>query len=301
MANKFTKEDFEKKINIFFPEWNHEIISFLGYKQPAFLKCLGCGKELYFEKASDISRKINICSCYKKFKNYHEKIKYYGSLFNFDILYDGPAQEKKVIQCKNCGAVMHRSLVSILNTPDHCDNCHKYREGILHYSKEEAQKRLNENFYGEYILIEYNGMEKKAMLKHCNCGYVFSIRNFGDLFRGRNRGCPKCYQFKSRGEQEIRNFLDKNNIDYIPQKTFSPLNKSKYRFDFFLPLYNMAIEYNGEQHYRDNGFFKDGLETIQKRDNIKKKFCEENGIELLIIKYTDLKKIPAILSARFND
>lgn len=301
MANHFSLEEFKQRIELFFPEWEYEVISFQGCKKPCVIKCLHCGQEKELTKANDISRKINICSCYKKFKNYHEKLEYLGQKCGFKILWDGPATQKKRIQCLRCGTIMERSLVSLLNTPEHCDNCHKYRTGISHYSLEEVQERLDEDFKEEYQLLEFQGMSKKALLKHRNCGYVFSIRELGDLFEGRNRGCPKCYQFKSLGEQKIRNYLDEKQISYIPQKTFAPLNKTKYRFDFFLPDYNLAIEYQGEQHFRDNQFFKEELNTIQKRDNIKRQYCQTNNIELLEIKYTELKNIKAILDSRFND
>ena len=301
MANKFSELEFTERIHLFFPNWEFEIISFNGYKKPATIKCLYCGNIISLKKASDISRKINICACHKNFKDYHEKLKYLGEKCDFDILYDGPATQKKKIKCKNCGCVMERSLVSLLNTPEHCDNCHKYRTGVSHYSLEEVQNKLDISFSKEYQLLQYKGMTKEALLKHNNCGYVFKIRELGDLFEGRNRGCPKCYQFKSIGEQKIRNYLDNRNIEYIPQKTFAPLNKSKYRFDFYLPKYNIAIEYQGEQHFRDNGFFKDNLTAIQKRDEIKRNYCKENNIELLEIKYTELQNIDAILDSRFND
>ena len=83
------------------------------------------------------------------------------------------------------------------------------------------------------------------------------------------------------------NFLEEQKIHYIPQKTFSPLNKSKYRFDFYIPKYNLAIEYQGEQHFRDNSFFKDGLDVVQKRDEVKRNYCKENKIDLLEISYKD--------------
>ena len=79
------------------------------------------------------------------------------------------------------------------------------------------------------------------------------------------------------------------------------MNKSKYRFDFYLPDYNLAIEYQGEQHYRDNGFFKDKLEVIQRRDEIKRKYCQENNIKLLEISYKDFKNINQIITSRLND
>ena len=301
MANKFSLEDFKGKINLSFPDWEYEILEFNGFKKPAKVKCKKCGKEIILNKASDITRKVNVCSCYKKFKNYHDKIQYLGRECSFKILFDGPATQKKKIKCLKCGHIMERSLVSLLNTPEHCDNCHKYREGVSHYSKDEVQEKLDKAFLCQYELLEYKGITKEALLKHLNCGYIFKIRELGDLFEGRNRGCPKCFQFKSLGEQRIKAFLEQNKISFIPQKTFSPLNKSKYRFDFFLPDYNLAIEYQGEQHYRDNGYFKDRLDAIQRRDLVKKKYCIENGIELLEIKYTELKNIEAILFSRFND
>lgn len=301
MTNKFSTEEFKQRIDLLFPEWNYEILEFNGYKKKAIVKCLGCNNIINLSKASDIARKVNVCSCYKKFKNYHEKLKYLGEKCNFEILFDGPASQKKKIKCLNCGCIMERSVVSLLNTPEHCDKCHKYRTGVTYYSKKEAQQKLDIFFNNQYELLEYKGMTKSALLKHLNCGYIFQIRELGDLFEGRNRGCPKCYQFKSAGEQRIRDYLDKKGISYIPQKTFAPLNKSKYRFDFFLPEFNLAIEYQGEQHFRDNNFFKDKLSAVQNRDNIKKQYCLNNNIELLEIKYTQLKQIESILDSRFND
>ena len=298
---KMTLQEFSKRIENVFPEWKYDVIMFNGYKSEAEIKCIRCGQIIKLKKASDLFRKINACKCSKYFKNNHDKLKYLSEHYNFNILFDGPATKKKEIQCKKCNLIMKRSLNSILCTPWHCDNCNNYAKGKSPYSKDYIQKQLNIKFNNQYELLKYNGMTKDAMLKHLNCGFIFKIRELGDLFEGRNRGCPKCYQFKSQGEQSIMNYLDKNNINFIPQKTFAPLNKSKYRFDFYLPDFNIAIEYQGEQHYRDNEFFKDSLSTIQRRDKIKKQYCIDNNIELIEIKYTDLKNIPIILDSRLND
>ena len=53
--------------------------------------------------------------------------------------------------------------------------------------------------------------------------------------------------------------------------------------DFFLPDYNLAIECQGEQHFKPMEYFG-GEEEYEKRallDKIKKSYCEENGIKLL--------------------
>lgn len=301
MANKFTEKDYTERIALLFPDWKFSILSFNGMKQPAQVKCELCGQILNFTKASDICRKLNVCDCYHYFKNQHDKLEYLSHMCNFSIIEDPINNQIKTVQCNKCGTIMRRQWMSILMTPSHCDNCNKYREGIPQISKEEAQQKINMACFEEYELLDYLGMQKTAKLRHKNCGFIFNIRNLGDLLNKRNRGCPKCYQFKSKGEQAILAFLEQHNIQYIPQKTFEPLNKSKYRFDFYLPQFNLAIEYQGEQHYRDNGFSSDTLNVVQMRDQVKKQYCIDNNIELLEIPYWEYKNISQILSSRFND
>ena len=99
-------------------------------------------------------------------------------------------------------------------------------------------------------------------------------------------GCPKCNE--SKGEKHISKWLDNNNIQYISQKTFKDCkNERCLPFDFYLPEYNLAIEYQGEQHYRPIDYFggKENFEAQQKRDNIKRDYCKNNNINMLEIPY----------------
>jgi very-short-patch-repair endonuclease len=96
-------------------------------------------------------------------------------------------------------------------------------------------------------------------------------------------GCPKCR--RSKGETEIAVWLKKNNISFEEQKKFNGCkNIAHLRFDFFLPEYNLAIEYNGKQHYHNTYF--GGLEERKRLDLLKRKYCFTNNIKLLEIKYT---------------
>lgn len=101
-------------------------------------------------------------------------------------------------------------------------------------------------------------------------------------------GCSKCSI--SKGESEILSFLEENNIKYISQYKFDGCkNINHLLFDFYLPDYNACIEYNGRQHYEVVDYFG-GMETLNKQkinDDIKVKYCIDNKIKLLIIKYTD--------------
>lgn len=104
------------------------------------------------------------------------------------------------------------------------------------------------------------------------------------------QGCPVCKE--SRGEKEIRDILKENAIIFENQKKFDDCrNINPLPFDFYLPEYNICIEYNGRQHYQtvSNNFFGDEeqLMQTQKRDKIKYHYCKNNDIKLVVIKYDE--------------
>lgn len=101
-------------------------------------------------------------------------------------------------------------------------------------------------------------------------------------------GCPTCR--KSKGEKQIENWMQKNNINYVTQKTFKDCkDKHPLPFDFYLPDYNVCIEYDGKQHFKPIKFFG-GEEAFYKRvehDKIKDDYCKTHGIKLLRISYIE--------------
>lgn len=104
----------------------------------------------------------------------------------------------------------------------------------------------------------------------------------------RGSGCPTCKT--SKGEISIINFLTQNKIKFIYQYTFNDCkNINVLPFDFYLPDYNICIEFNGRQHYMPIEYFggDNTLKLIQKNDKIKKQYCKNNNIKLKIIKYTN--------------
>lgn len=100
------------------------------------------------------------------------------------------------------------------------------------------------------------------------------------------KGCPTCSE--SKGEKFIASVLDDMGIRYVRQKKFDKcFLKKRLSFDFYLEDFNMAIEFDGIQHYkpRDFGGSKDDAynEFIKTkiRDEVKNVYCEESGIILL--------------------
>lgn len=97
-------------------------------------------------------------------------------------------------------------------------------------------------------------------------------------------GCPKCNE--SKGEKAITNWLNKNNILYEPQKRYVDCkDKKPLPFDFYLPEYNVCIEYQGQQHYEPIEYFggKNKFEEQIKKDKIKREYCKKNDIFLFEI------------------
>jgi len=98
-------------------------------------------------------------------------------------------------------------------------------------------------------------------------------------------GCPKCNS--SKGELQVENWLNKNNIKFIPQKRFGDCrNKQPLPFDFYLPELNTCIEYDGIQHFEPI-YGKKNLEQTQINDLIKNKFCKDHRITLIRINFKE--------------
>lgn len=92
-------------------------------------------------------------------------------------------------------------------------------------------------------------------------------------------GCKEC--LNSRLEEKIRVLLQNNQIKYEYEKGFEWLkNVGPMTIDFYLPEYNIAIECQGEQHYRPVKYFGGPGELVKdmKRDEIKEKLLIEHGI-----------------------
>lgn len=134
----------------------------------------------------------------------------------------------------------------------------------------------------DYRLVEYinNNIKVKILCKEHG---VFEQRPADHLS---NKGCPICKE--SKGEREIANWLDIHKIIYVRQHKFNECkNIKELPFDFYLPDYNICIEYHGRQHYEPVSAFggENEFKKLSFRDNIKQSFCSTNKIKLLVINY----------------
>jgi len=80
-----------------------------------------------------------------------------------------------------------------------------------------------------------------------------------------------------------------------PELRFSKSN-SRMEFDVFIPSLNVALEYQGQQHY--NFHFMYGSEKCtQQRDTEKKDACQKIGITLIEIPYWWDRQLPSLMAA----
>lgn len=115
--------------------------------------------------------------------------------------------------------------------------------------------------------------------------------------------CPYCNILK--GEYKISKFLIKNNIKFEIHKTFDNLfgvKGGKLSYDFYLPDYNLLIEFQGEQHKRSVEYFggDEQFKIQQEHDRRKRNYAQNSNIELLEIWYYEFSNIENILNNRLK-
>lgn len=95
-------------------------------------------------------------------------------------------------------------------------------------------------------------------------------------------GCPVCIE--SKGEISIRAFMEKHGIRHIGQYVIKP---HKYRYDFYLPDFNILIEFHGQQHYHPVERFggEKAFEGVVERDKEKRWIAKSLNIPLITLTY----------------
>ena len=196
------------------------------------------------------------------------------------------------------------------NTEFKCNACNSFGQYLI-------------DTYGEDALEKYWDFEKNKNLNpfkisRCSNKKVWikcqkdethdSYYVSCDKFTLRGNRCPICKE--SHGERKIREYLTKNNIEFIPQKTFPKLvgtGNKPLSYDFYIPSKNILIEFQGEQHYRPVDFNNKGMEQAEKNfeiqqehDKRKREYAKQNNIDLLEITYIEEDKIEEILDKIFK-
>ena len=98
----------------------------------------------------------------------------------------------------------------------------------------------------------------------------------------------------SKGEDKIIRLLRAANVRFEREKTFSDLRGGKFRYDFYLPSYNILIEVDGEQHFKQVKVFqKTHSDFLKQQENDRRKnsYALANKIMLIRIPFWELDKL----------
>jgi predicted Zn-ribbon and HTH transcriptional regulator len=204
------------------------------------------------------------------------------------ILINGYSVRRKVkVRYLSCGHIRVNTIRDIGKRP-YCPICVK----AMDRRKRALEFARNIGMYGFVSLHSiYTSMTHDVTVRCNRCGYTWDT-NPGPLAVG--HGCPKCSS--SRGEAMIARILNKYHIAYEYPKKFENLRaKRLLHYDFYLPEYNVLIEYQGGQHYEAVDYFGGDkkFREQQKHDEMKRRYAKKYGYHLLEIsyKYDTLKSI----------
>jgi hypothetical protein len=218
----------------------------------------------------------------------------YGSKFDYSKANFAKIKSPITIVCPTHGE-FNTTPRDHLRSEDGCEGCREDRlskERLTHFL--ELAKAVHGHIY-DYSWVKY--IDNKTPVIICPKHGEFRQRPENHTIM--RQGCPKCRQ--SKGEERILLWLQSHNVQYITQFQIQHSiwdGENPYlhgydgcpeiiplKFDFWLPEYDIFIEFDGRQHREPVEQFggEAGFLDIQRRDAIKNYFCECNKLELLRI------------------
>lgn len=198
---------------------------------------------------------------------------------------------------KKCGKTFKCNPSQFLSG-SRCIYCGK----MFYKSQEYFENEVLQLGEGEYeVLGKYKGSEIKVLMEHKKCGHKYEVKP-GNFLSGKR--CPKCKE--SNGEKLITRFLEENQINYRTQYSFKELvHKRRLKFDFAIFIKGelfCLIEFDGPQHFYGVSLYggEKSLKEQKKRDELKNKFCKEDGYKLIRISYKEINQIDLILNEHLS-
>lgn len=221
-----------------------------------------------------------------------------GDKYDYSLVEYKHGHQKVKIICKKHNYVFLQSPANHCHPFIGCDLCKKEN---MHYTLEDFIKKSKEKHGDKYDYSKVNYINSRHIIE-------IICKKHGSFFQMpvahmEGKGCKKCRC--SRGENKIDEILSSKNIKFIREYKFDKcrsLKNKKLSFDFYLPDYNVCIEFDGEQHFvakpRWDG--QKGLIYTQQHDAIKNNFCKINNIHLYRITYKDdiVDKMEEIITSK---
>jgi hypothetical protein len=309
VPKRLTTEEFIEKAKRFYSNCNYDY-SKAVYKNNSTKVTVICPihKEFFPNARDHYEGKASCPKCAGIFKDTEEWVEEVircnpDNQYDYsNTVYQGTGK-KVTIFCKTHGSFEQTPGAHLRGQG--CPKCWEERRGkSLRISKEEFLKRSFEMHNGKYSYekVDFECLTKEDIEIYCTDCKRYFFRNAYRHMHG--VGCPDC--ILSNNENYIKYFFERNNIDFIQQKKFDDCRgkRNKLPFDFYLPVYNVLIEYQGKQHFQlVERFGEEAFKAVQITDKIKKEYCLKNNILLFEITYLEktdqrLSELLSIISPR---
>lgn len=307
IKDKFNIKDIYKILNDKYGDVYEILGEVDGIKTKTLVKHKPCGYE-WEVKISDLFRRERCPHCNKrvmnKTKEYFQKElnDIYGENIYTVLTEYKTNREKVLVRHEECGTEFYCSPNDMISDKrQQCPVCSKIHYlNLIRKPHDVFIQELKEIHGGEYeVLTPYITAHTKIKVRHIDCDCIYETTP-NSLLKGNE--CPMCHK-PSKGERKISQVLNDNNIKYtIQYKPKGCKSKKQLSYDFYLKDFNICIEYNGIQHYKPIEVFggEKSFNVQKKNDNIKKDYCLNSKIDLLVIPYWEFDNIEDILLEKLN-
>lgn len=303
MLKKTTEQFIEDAKLIHGDKFKYDLVEYNGVKNK--IKIICSNNHIFEQSPND---HLNGHGCKKcsgwgemKYDN-DEFLKRIEQIHGLEIICDKTQyidhNEKVILNCPQHG-VFYKSPKDLLIKKQGCPKCGYKRASLKNKRSPNDfvdKADVIHGYFYNYSLVDYiNAITKIKII----CPKHGIFEQYPKDHINQSHGCPSC-SF-SKGERIISNILNEKEIKFIAQYSFDDcVNKNTKRklfFDFYLPEWNVCIEFDGEQHFfpvNKFGGIKE-FSYIKQRDEIKNEYCILNEIVLIRINYKQIKQIEEII------
>ena len=294
-TKKLTTEEFiEKAREVHGDKYDYSKVEYVNNRTKVCIICPEHGEFWQTPDSHMHGQECPKCAGTKKLttEEFIEKAKkVHGDKYDYSKVNYIGSKTKVCIICPEHGEFMMTPNAHMCG--QECPKCAYHKMGIKRrLSTEEFIEKARE-VHGDkydYSKVKYDGLYNYICII-CHKRDKYGIEH-GEFWQTpsshlHGNGCSKCKETKL--ERDVRLLLEENKIKYVYQASKKDLLWLKRQsLDFYLPDYNIAIECQGEQHFKPVDFAGKGEKWAeemflknQKYDKIKKLLCKENNLELL--------------------
>ena len=278
---KVTQEDFIKRLNRLYQSgYSFNEAEYKGYYAPVKITCEKHGAQ--YRTPAELYRGSICKECSHERRSIAQRmttedfIKKANIVHNYKYIYLHThyidAKHDVIITCP-----IHGDFTQNVNSHLNGRGCQKCSKQRFSFMTDKEREQCFRDIHGDKYDYDWGTYIKNhsPMNMFCKKHGLFPQTPSKHLF---GEGCPKCK--RSRLEEEIEQFLAKNNIEFIAQYKQQWLGLQS--LDFYLPKHKIGIECQGGQHFFPIKQYggEDAFKQRKQLDEMKRAKCDERGVKL---------------------